>query len=48
MIGRILVQTPLDVLLGLVTQLRYEAPGDLQVEQVSNALIKMGLVRLSP
>ena len=33
-IGRFPVQTPLDVLAGLLAQPRYEAPGDLQVEIV--------------
>lgn len=34
-IGRIPVQTSLDAQLGLDIQPQYEAPGDLQVEQVS-------------
>ena len=43
-IGRFLVQTPLGARPDLGTQPHYEAPVDLWVE---NALIKIGLVRLS-
>ena len=39
---------PLDARPGLGTQPRYEAPGDLRVEYVQNAVINIGLVRLSP
>ena len=46
-IGRFLVQTPLGTRLGLGTQPRYEAPGDLWVEIVENAVINIRLVRLS-
>ena len=46
-IGRFLVQTPLGARPGLGTQPRYEAPGDLWVEIVENAVIKIRLVRLS-
>ena len=35
-------------MLGLATQPRYEAPGDLRVEYVQNAVINIRLVRLSP
>ena len=35
-------------MLGLGTQPRYEAPGDLLVEYVQNAVINIRLVRLSP
>ena len=46
-IGRFPVQTPLGARLGLGTQPCYEAPGDLWVEIVENAVINIGLVRLS-
>ena len=46
-IGRFPVQTPLGARLGLGTQPRYEAPGDLWVEIVENAVINIRLVRLS-
>ena len=48
-IGRFLVQALLGARLDLGTQLRYEAPVDLQVKLVENAVINIGLVvRLSP
>ena len=47
-IGRFAVQTPLGARPGLGIQHRYEAPGDLWVELVENAVIDIGLVRLSP
>ena len=33
---------------GLATQPQYKAPGDLRVETDQNAVINIGLVRLSP
>ena len=42
-IGRFLVQTPLDARPGLGTQPCYEAPGDLPVEPVENAVINIRL-----
>ena len=36
-IGRFLVQTPLGARPGIGTQPRYEAPGDLQVENVKRS-----------
>ena len=46
---RFLVQTPLGTWPGLGTQLHYEAPADLRVELVENAVNKIGLVvTLSP
>ena len=45
--SQFLVQTPLGTQSGLMTQPHYEAPGDLQVEIVENAVINIGLVRLS-
>ena len=39
--------TPLDAWPGLGTQPHYKAPGDLWVELVENAVINIGLVRLS-
>ena len=47
-IGRFPVQTPLGARPGLGTQPRYEAPGDLRVKLVDNAVINIGLVSLSP
>ena len=47
-IVRFPVQTPLGAQLGLETQPRYEAPGDLRVELDKNAVINIGLVSLSP
>ena len=41
-------QTTLGAQLGLGTHHRYETPGNLRVEIVENAAIKVGLVRLSP
>ena len=41
-------ETPLSDSPGLGTQTRYEAPGDLRVEVVENAMINIGLVRLCP
>ena len=46
-IGRLLVQIPLGAQLGLGTQPRFEAPGDLLFKIVENAVINIGLVRLS-
>ena len=47
-IGRFPVQIPLDARPGLGTQPRFEAPSDLWVKVVENAVVKIGLVRLSP
>ena len=41
-IGRFPVQTLLGARPGLGTQPRYEAPGDLRVENVKNAVINIG------
>ena len=46
-IRRFPVQTPLGTRLGLGTQPRYETPGDPRVEIVEDAVINIGLVRLS-
>ena len=43
-----LVQTPLGAESDLETQFHYEVPGDLWVKLVENAVINIGLVRLSP
>ena len=43
-----MVQTPLGARPGLETQPLYEAPGDLRVDLVENAVINIELVRLSP
>ena len=43
-----MVQTPLGAMPGLETQPLYEAPGDLRVDLVENAVINIELVRLSP
>ena len=47
MIGRLLIQTSQGVRLGFGIQPRYEAPIDLRVEIVKNAVINIGLVKLS-
>ena len=47
-IGTFPVQTPLGTQLGLRIQPRYMAPGELWVEIDKNAVINIGLVRLSP
>ena len=47
-IGRFPIQTPLGDRLGLGTQPRYEAHGNPRVKLVENAVINIGLVRLSP
>ena len=47
-IGRFLVQTPLGALRGLGTQPYYKTPSDLLVKTWINAVIKLGLVTLSP
>ena len=47
-IGTFPVQTPLGARLGLRIQPRYKAHGELWVEIDKNAVINIGLVRLSP
>ena len=47
-IGWFPVRNLLDTRPGLGTQSRFEAPGDLRVETKNNAVINVGLVRLSP
>ena len=49
-IGRFPVQTLqlLSAQPGLETQLRYEAPGNLRVKIVENAVISIGFVRMPP
>ena len=47
-VGQFLVQTPLGTWLCLGIQPHYEAPTDLQVKIVENAVINIELVRLSP
>ena len=47
MIGKFPIQISQVVRLGLGIQPRYEAPIDLRVEIVKNAVINIGLVKLS-
>ena len=47
-IGRFPIQTLLGARIGLGTQPRYKAPGDLRVDIDKNTVINFGFVRLSP